>query len=101
MLILHVGIRLNEYTVEIPPQTRKDLTARGIVLPVYKTMSVDFDVKNSFEAEHGADSLWINAAEVLTGLSLHEIDELGGFKVINPLTRKTIYDSTKKHVEAR
>ncbi len=47
--------------------------------------------KNDFELEHGP--IWDHVAQVLTGLTDVQLDEIGGYRIIETKHEQTVFDS--------
>jgi hypothetical protein len=54
------------------------------------TVSFGYDRPEEFEARHGR--LWPQAAQLLTGLTMEQISDLGGLLFYNPLTDEVIWE---------
>ena len=57
---------------------------------------VAFDTKHHFEQIHGP--IMEHVITLLTGRSSDELNKMGGFAVVNPVTEETLYDSVPYHV---
>ena len=57
---------------------------------------VAFDTKHDFEQIHGP--IMEHVITLLTGRSSDDLNKTGGFAVVNPVTKETLYDSVSQHV---
>lgn len=95
-LIIHVGVQRDGYIFELRPTSRDWLETHYPDRYRVADLFLGFDKKQ--EIEQLPESTWDHIAQLLTGLSLEETNQLGGFTVYNPLLGREVFNSLLIHV---
>jgi hypothetical protein len=94
-ITIHYGSQRDGYTFRLRPLTL--LAIREKYPDRYRVDSVfiGFDKHQDLTQFH--ESVWGHIGHLLTGLSSDELNNLGGFIVVNPVTNQKIYHSLLVH----
>ena len=92
---IHVGRQLHGYTCALAPDTRAWVESQGGNMPPVASVYIAYETQANFRAFNGPISLPI--AEILTGLSVEELEELG-VEFRDPVNPDQLLDSTSPFV---
>lgn len=73
------------------PHSRTLVRRRFPSARLVSSVSIESNRLGDFERERGP--IWEHVAQVLTGLSLPELTQLGGFRIIDPSRDQTVFES--------
>jgi hypothetical protein len=90
-IIIDVGKQMDGATFRLSPQTNARLTAQKLGNPLASSIFVTFTTQEAFERNQG--SMWTQIAMMLTGLTAEQIEELGGFRFVDPADREVLFES--------
>ena len=88
-LVVEVGRQLDGCTFRLSPRTRTGLEDKLSNMPPATGIFIEIDTSDSFAQIHGP--MWEQILSLLTGLSLFEIEKLGAYEFVDPVTRDVIY----------
>lgn len=97
-IIINVGIQSDGYVFRLQPKSRHWLQENYPHTNIVSSIFIGFDTKQEFEEIHG--SIWEQVSKLLTGLSLQELNTLGGFAIYSPSEKKEIMQSSHIRIEA-
>jgi hypothetical protein len=88
-----VGRQSDGGAYELEPLSRRLIDRRFPGLEPPGQVFVEYAKREDFERVHGP--LWRHIALMLTGLTEEQLEELGGFRIFEPLARgeRILYDS--------
>jgi len=78
-------------TFVLHPHSRTAIRRRFPKARQVSSISVEYLTRSDFEQTHGP--IWDHIALVLTGLSSEQLAELGGYRIYDPATEQTVYES--------
>ena len=88
MLTLEMTTQGNGWTFRLSPKTHALLKQRFDHAAIGSSLFVGTDTRRSYEEIHGP--MWDQIALLLTGLSLDQIEELGGYQVVDVRSGKML-----------
>ncbi len=97
-LVIWVGRQLEGCTYELEPHTRRWLAQKFPRVTPARSVSVAFDTK--VQAERMFGPLSDQMVLVLTGLDRAQVDELGGYVIVDPVSDKLLSDHTTHRAQA-
>jgi hypothetical protein len=95
-MTLLVGQQKDGYVFRLKPSSKKDLLQERDSPDLVSSVFISYDTKHDFEQIHGP--VWDHIISLLTGLSLNDLNRVGGFAVVDPGTGQTLFDSVGQHV---
>ena len=98
-IIINVGIQFDGYVFGLQPRSRAWLQTQFPLAHTVASMAIgfnSFNKKPDFQQIHG--SIWNQISILLTGLSLEEINKLGGFTVFSPQRGEEVFHSLEANV---
>ncbi|MBI1923684.1 hypothetical protein HYR99_05485 [Candidatus Poribacteria bacterium] len=95
-IIINVGIQFDGYVFRLRPRSREWLKTKFSLAHTVASVFIGFDKKQDFQQIHR--SIWNQISILLTGLSLEEINQLGGFTVFSPRTGEEVFHSLGTNV---
>jgi len=81
MLTIEMTTQGNGWTFRLDPKSHALLTQRFDQIAIGSSIFVGTDTRRSYEEIHGP--MWDQIALLLTGLSLDQIEALGGYQVVD------------------
>lgn len=90
-LVVDVGRQMDGATFRLSPQTRAHLATRKLGNPLASSLYVTFPAKGALENQDGR--LWAPIVMLLTGLSEDQIEDLGGFRFVDPADTEVLFES--------
>lgn len=81
MLTIEMTTQGNGWTFRLDPKSRSLLTQRFDHASIGSSVFVGTDTRRSYEDIHG--TMWNQIVLLLTGLSPDQIEELGGYQIID------------------
>lgn len=96
-LIIHFGAQWEGYTFRLHPLSTSWIESRFPERSRLASIYIGYDRKNRPEIRYLEPSVWEHVSTLLTGLSSKELDEIGGFVVVNSLTKEQVYHSLLVH----
>lgn len=91
-----VGRQRDGYVFRLQPTSRRMIMPKADLPGTVSSIFVSFDEKHKFEQIHG--SIMEHVITLLTGRSSDDLNQVGGFAVVDPVTEETLYDSVAQHV---
>lgn len=95
-LTILMGRQRDGYVFRLKPSSKKSLQQTRGPQDTVSSVFISYDTKHEFERIH--EWVWDHVITLLTGMSSEEVDEAGGFVVVDPATAQTRYDSVSQHV---
>lgn len=95
-ITINVGVQRDGYVFRPRPLSRVWLEENFPDKDRVSSVFVGFDNKRDFQQI--TDSVWSRIWLLLTGLTMDEINQVGGLIVINPRTAQQVYSSSPIHV---
>ncbi len=95
--VIYVGTQRDGYVFRLRPRSREQLNGRYPEAPTVSSVFIGYDTRHTFEQIHR--KIWNQISILLTGLTVNEINKLGGFIVINPSTNTEVYNSLEQYVQ--
>lgn len=89
--MINVGIQRDGFTFRLDPLSRVQLEQRYPDLPRVASLFLGFDQHKELSAI--PQQIWQQLVQLLTGLTFEQINEIGGFMVVNPRNEETVYNS--------
>jgi hypothetical protein len=93
---INVGIQRDGYVFELRPTSRDWLEQNYPDKYRIVDLFIGFDKHQNLQQI--PESVWDHISYLLTGLSLEEINQIGGFTIYNPLVGQEIFNSLFVHV---
>jgi hypothetical protein len=91
-IIIDVGRQMDGATFHLSPRTSARLAEQKLGPPFASSLFVAFPTKGAFERDHS--SMWTQIAMLLTGLTADQIEQLGGFRFVDPVAdREVLFES--------
>jgi len=90
-IIINVGIQFDGYVFRLQPRSWEWLKTKFPKAHTLASVAIGFDKRPDFQQIHR--SIWNQISILLTGLSLEEINKLGGFTVYSPRTGEEVFHS--------
>jgi hypothetical protein len=81
MLTIEMTTQGNGWTFRLNPESRSALQQRFKKVAIGSSIFVGTDTRRSYEDIHGP--MWDQIAMLLTGLSLRQIEALGGYQIVD------------------
>lgn len=94
-ITIHYGLQRDGYTFRLRPLTL--LGIREKYPDRYRVDSVFIGFDKRQDLTQFDESVWRHVSQLLTGLSYEELNSLGGFIVVNPVTNQEVYHSLRVH----
>ena len=94
-ITIEYGSQRDGYTFRLEPLTM--LWIREKYPDRYRVDSVFIGFNKRQDLTRFDESVWGHVSQLLTGLSFEELNSLGGFVVVNPVTNQEIYHSLLIH----
>ena len=95
-IVINIGSQRDGYTLRPKPTTRvwfeKNYPDKERVASVF----IGFD--KTQDLQQIADSVWNRVWPLLTGLSVNELNQIGGLVVVDPVTKQEVYRSMPAYV---
>ena len=98
-LTVLVGKQRDGYVFRLKPSSKRALEQEGDSRDTVSSIFISYDTKHNFEQIHG--QVWDHVITLLTGRSFEDLNQSGGFAVVDPVTNKTLYDSVGQKEMAR
>ena len=95
-LIGRVGPQHGGYTFRLDPLDMRWIQKYAPERQRVSSVFIGFDQKSDLSQIH--EAIWQQVFTLLTGLTMDEINELGGIAIENPLTRQEVYNSQPAYV---
>ncbi|MEM7531217.1 MAG: hypothetical protein AAF639_03500 [Chloroflexota bacterium] len=90
-LLVRAGPQFHGFTFRLEPLDRAWVENNILNKQRVPSVYIGLDKASDFSQIH--DDILNQIFMLLTGLTIEEINELGGIKIENPLTRQIVYDS--------
>ena len=90
-ITVHVGFQRDSYIFRLHPFSEDWIAENYPHKQRVETLLVGFDKLPPFQEI--SPSIWNNISQMITGFSSDEINQLGGFVVMNPVTKEILFDS--------
>ncbi len=87
-IVIYVGRQKDGCTYQLHPSSRARIRMSFPNAHITPSIFVGYETQSDFEVFHGP--LWDQVTQILTGLSLAEIESLGGFRIFDPTTGKEV-----------
>jgi hypothetical protein len=94
-IVIDFGSQREGHTFRLYPLTLLWIQERFPDRERVASVFIGFDRRQDIQLT--PESVWAHVATLLTGLSLEELDQLGGFVVVNPVTKQEVYNSQVVH----
>ncbi len=94
-VIIQLSEQMDGYTLRLRPRSRVWLDEQHPDPARVSSIFIGFDKAASVDQIH--ESIWYQVAYLLTSLSHEELNDLGGFAVINPTSGQEIFHSLLVH----
>ncbi len=94
-LTVLVGKQRDGYVFRLQPSSRRMIMPKADSPGTVSSIFVAFDTKHHFEQIHGP--IMEHVISLLTGRSSEDLNQAGGFAVVDPVTDETLYDSVAQH----
>lgn len=94
-IIINFGSQMEGHTFRLYPLTQRWIQEKFPDRERVASVFIGFDRRQDIQLT--PESVWVHVAILLTGLSLEEINQLGGFSVVNPVTKQEVYNSLLVH----
>lgn len=94
-IIIHYGSQRDGYIFRLHPLSLLRLQERYPERRRIDSVFIGYDKRRS--PEEVEQTVWQHVSQLLTGLSLAELEENGGFVVIHPVTQQEIYPPVLVH----
>ena len=96
-IIIYANKQLDGYTCGLDPRSKAAIKSQLPSEPApVASVFISYDSKSSFEIIHG--SVWEHIAELLTGLQVEKLQELGGVVFVDAKTMEILFESLVQHV---
>ena len=95
-VIIHISDQLDGYVFRLRPRSRLWLEEHYPEQYRVASVFIGFDKVESVEQIH--ESIWYQVANLLTGLSVEELNSGEAFAVVNPSTDQVVFSSMIVHV---
>ena len=95
-ITINVGKQRDGYVFRPKPTSRVWLEEHYPDKERVASVFIGFDKMQ--DLQQIADSVWGQVWQLLTGLSLEEINHIGGLVVVDPVTKQEVYSSVPVHV---
>ena len=98
-IIVNVGTQFDGYVFGLQPRSLEWLRTKFSHAHTIASVAIgfnNFNKKPDLQQIHG--SIWNQISILLTGLSLEEINKLGGFTVFSPQTGEEVFHSLEANV---
>lgn len=95
-LIIHVSSHMDGYGFRLYPKSRKWLEQHHPIGETVSSVFIGFDQMRGVESI--PPQMWDQVCHLLTGYSLEEINQLGGFQALYLPNKKVIMNSQEIHV---
>ena len=96
-VIIYATKQIDGYTCGLAPKSKAVIKSQ---IPQHSvpvaSVFISYENKSNFEIIHG--SIWEHIAELLTGLSVEKLQELGGVVFVDPKTLGTLFEPSVQHV---
>ncbi|MEZ4859939.1 MAG: hypothetical protein R3C14_01460 [Caldilineaceae bacterium] len=90
-IIIHYSTQRDGFVFRLHPLTLLSLQKRYPERRRVDSLLIGYDKQRS--PEQIDEGVWQHISQLLTGLSSTEIEQVGGFSVIHPVTQQEIYHS--------
>ena len=90
-IVISIGHQSESLTLELDPRSRAFLAKRFPGVQPAASVFLSYDSPQDLAAV--TETTWEHIAELLTGLRREKLDELGGFEVVEPVSRRRVYES--------
>ena len=90
-IIIHIGVQRDGYVFELRPTSRDWLEEN--YPDKYRVTDLFIGFDKSQDIEQIPESIWDHISQLLTGLTLEEINHIGGFTVYNPRLGQEVFNS--------
>ncbi|MCE7989334.1 MAG: hypothetical protein DYG89_49910 [Caldilinea sp. CFX5] len=94
-VVIHFGSQREGHTFRLHPLTNLWIQEKFPDRERVASVFIGFDRRQDIGLT--PPSVWLHVATLLTGLSLEELNQLGGFSVVNPVTKQEVYNSLVVH----
>jgi len=94
-IVIDFGSQREGHTFRLHPLTLLWVQERFPERERVASVFIGFDQRQDIQLT--PESVWAHVATLLTGLSPNEINQLGGFAVVNPVTKQEVYNSLIVH----
>lgn len=94
-VVIHFGSQREGHTFRLHPLTYLSIQEKFPDRERVSSVFIGFDRRQDIGLT--PVSVWVHVATLLTGLSLEELNGLGGFSVVNPVTQQEVYNSLLVH----
>lgn len=92
---IHFGTQREGYTFRLRPKSLSWLEERYPHRRQVDSVFIGYDKHQ--DLQQLPESIWENIVQLLTGFSSEELNEIGGFRVVHPVTQQEIYNSFLIH----
>jgi hypothetical protein len=90
-VVINVTRQALGITAALHPHSRTAIRRRFPNARRVSSVYVEYETEAEFKHAHGP--MWDEIALVLTGLTADQLQELGGYRVFDPVAEKTVYES--------
>lgn len=90
-IIINIGIQFDGYVFQLQPKSKKWLKENYPDVQTVSSIFIGFEKMKDAEQIHG--KIWEQISMLLTGLSIEQLNKLGGFSVYSPSSRKEVINS--------
>lgn len=94
-IVIDFGSQREGHTFRLHPLTLLWIQARFPDRERVMSVFIGFDRRQ--DIQQTPEPVWAHVATLLTGLLLEELNQLGGFSVVNPVTKQEVYNSLVVH----
>jgi hypothetical protein len=93
-VVIHFGSQREGHTFRLHPLTNLWIQEKFPDRERVASVFIGFDRRQDIGLP---PSVWLHVATLLTRLPLEELNQLGGFSVVNPVTKQEVYNSLVVH----
>lgn len=87
-IVIHVGSDYKGYTFQLSPASREFIQQQRPQAHPVTSVFVSYDDRQQFERRHGP--VVEQVVLILTGLTERQLKKLGGYRIIDPVTKKPL-----------
>lgn len=96
-ITIYAAKQLDGYTCRLEPKSKMAIKSQlPPNQPLVASVFISYEDKSDFEMLHG--SIWKHIAELLTGLSMEKLQELGQVVFVDAKTMEIVFDFSEQHV---
>jgi hypothetical protein len=90
-VVILIGRQSDGLSYTLSPSSKKLIWKKFPTSNIAPSVFISTTTQSDFEGIHG--SIWEQVAIILTGLSSAQIEQLGGYQIYDPVTRRILHES--------